>query len=305
MKRVAALDLGSNTFLCLIAEADEKGQIRILADEVRTVRLSQELEKTKKLHPEALVRAESCLREFRELIDFHQVDRVLAVATSAARDATNSEELFRICSHYKIPIEIISGKKEAETSFQGGTFGHLNPNENILVIDIGGGSTEFILGNTNEILFARSQDVGAVRMTERHIFQQPVPIEQEKKLRQDISLQIQDVIDHLKNSKIDRIMAVAGTPTAIAVLENGGQFNEAVIDGMVLSKDRLQAWLKTFKETTIEEKKARYHLGGRADIIFAGLCILLTILEELKQERVYVSTKGVRYGLALHLFSER
>lgn len=304
MSRVAALDLGSNTFLCLIIEAVPGAEPKVLADEVRTVRLSQDLDKTKSLHPQALERAEECLKEFRQLIDQYQVQEVAAVATSAARDAKNSVKLFEICQRYQIPVEIISGEREAQTSFLGGTFGHLKKEENILVIDIGGGSTELILGNSEKILFAQSQDVGAVRMTERHISQQPVLSEDHSKLQQDLMLRLEPTVHQLKKLRIDRVLAVAGTPTTIATLENNGKFSVAEIDGKILDLGQLTTWQKIFSETSVDEKKMRYQLAGRADIIFAGVSILIWILKALGQEKVYVSTKGVRYGLALHLLSK-
>lgn len=301
MAKVAALDLGSNTFLCLILERDSLGKIRVLADEVRTVRLGQGLDQSKILHPEALERADNCLKEFRALIDRHQVQVVSAVATSAARDAKNSEELYKICAKYYLPIEIISGPEEAQTSFAGGTFNHLKPQENILVVDIGGGSTELILGNQEELLFAKSYDVGAVRMTERFVTQQPVLDREVISMMESIEKILQPAIAELKKYPIHRILAVAGTPTTLAALENGGQFIEAQIDGQSLALQRLEQWKEIFQKTSLQEKRDRYQLAGRADIIFAGVSILIWIIRALEKEQIYVSTKGVRYGVALRL----
>nr|HRO68310.1 Ppx/GppA family phosphatase [Pseudobdellovibrionaceae bacterium] len=116
--RVAALDLGTNTFLCLIAEGDGRIE-RVLADEAEVVRLGQEVDRTGRFHDDALSRAEICLTKFRELMNRHQVDRILGTATSAARDVENGEELFKIARKLKIPLEIIPGSEEARLSYLG------------------------------------------------------------------------------------------------------------------------------------------------------------------------------------------
>ena len=123
--KVAALDLGTNTFLCLIAEV-EYGQIKkVYADEVRVVRLGQGVHATRLFHSEALIRARQCLQEYAALILRHDVQRIVAVTTSAARDVTNADELFKIGSELNIPIQIFSGDQEAEFTFKGAFRGYL------------------------------------------------------------------------------------------------------------------------------------------------------------------------------------
>lgn len=301
MNKVAALDLGSNTFLCLIAEASSSGELSVLEDLTQTVRLGQDIDKTKRLHPEALIRAERCFREFSERIRHHRVKTVKALATSAARDAENGEELFKLGERYGIPIEIISGSKEAEISFLGATYGHLKPGESIAVVDIGGGSTEIIVGSSSGYAFAESVNAGGVRMTERHIHAQPVSKKDRDSLQEDIEKTLQPLIKKIRGQKIDRFLAVAGTPTTLAALELGG-FDFEKVDGFYMSLERLKAWKEIFGQTSVEEKLKRYpDLGKRADIIYAGASILVYILEQSEQEGFYVSTKGVRYGLALDL----
>ncbi len=121
--KVAALDLGTNTFLCLIAEGSRNGISKVHKDLAQVVRLGQGVDKTGEFHPDALVRARQCLSEFKKEIDKHNVDRILAMATSAARDAKNGQELFRIGEDLGIPIEIIPGEDEARITYQGATAG--------------------------------------------------------------------------------------------------------------------------------------------------------------------------------------
>lgn len=298
--KVAALDLGTNTFLCLIAEGTKAGIQQVHLDLARVVRLGQGVAQTGEFHAEALIRARTCLEEFKTEIDRHKVDRILAVATSAARDARNGGEIFKIGEDLQIPIEIIAGKDEARITYQGSTVGLSDSKKTSLVIDVGGGSTELILGRGEEIILSQSLDIGGVRLTERFISQQPVVGEEALKLNQYIHQEIAPFIAGVKNEKIDQIIAVAGTPTSLVAIEIGG-FDEKKVDGFFLTRDRLSYWVSEFGSTSIEEKKSKYGLGGRADIIYAGSSILISLIEALNLPGMVVSTKGVRYGVALEM----
>ncbi|UOF00341.1 Ppx/GppA phosphatase family protein [Bdellovibrio reynosensis] len=298
--KVAALDLGTNTFLCLIAEGGEKGITQVHADLVKVVRLGQGVDKTGAFHPDALVRARECLSEFKQEIDKHNVDVILAMATSAARDAKNGGELFKIGADLGIPIEIIPGEDEARITYQGATAGLNHQNRTSLVIDVGGGSTELISGRGDQILFGESLNIGAVRLTEKFISTQPVLASEKAALQEHIEKEIKSVIAEIKKEKIDQIIAVAGTPTSLVAIEIGG-FDEKKVDGYFLPKERLDYWVNEFANTTVEEKKSKYQLGGRADIIFAGTSILLAVINSLNLPGMVVSTKGVRYGVALEM----
>lgn len=300
MKKVAALDLGTNTFLCLIAEGTEKGITKVHRDLVQVVRLGQGVGQTGEFHPDALARARQCLTEFKKEIDAQGVDQILAMATSAARDAKNGKELFRIGEELGIPIKIIPGEDEARITYQGATAGSTDSQKTSLVIDVGGGSTEFIVGKDKEILFGQSLDIGGVRLTEKFISIQPVEESDRQELDQHIQSQLSTLLSELQKYKIDQIIAVAGTPTSVVAIEVGG-FDEKKVDGFFLTKERLKYWVEEFARTTVEEKKTKYQLGGRADIIFAGTSILLAAVEALKMEGLVVSTKGVRYGVALEM----
>jgi exopolyphosphatase/guanosine-5'-triphosphate,3'-diphosphate pyrophosphatase len=301
--KVAALDLGTNTFLCLIAEGDSSGIKKVHNDLMQVVRLGQDIDKTGELHPEALKRAKACLEEFKKEIDAQKVDKILAMATSAARDAKNGEELFKIGKALNIPIEVIPGEDEARITYQGATAGiSNNSHKTNLVIDVGGGSTELIVGKEKEILFGESLNIGGVRLTERFVTQQPISQTEQDKLHAYIDQQINSVLPQIQKYKIDEIIAVAGTPTSIAAIEVGG-FDEKKVDGYKLSKAQLKKWTETFANTSVEEKKTKYQLGGRADIIFAGASILYKVVDALNADGLTVSTKGVRYGVALEMLA--
>ncbi len=300
--KVAALDLGTNTFLCLLAEGDS-GKFIVHKDLVEVVRLGQEIDKNKSFHPEALSRARRCLAQFKKEIDAFGPDKILAVATSAARDAKNGSELFKIGEDLGIPIEIIEGQKEAEISFQGALVGFNTENKKVAVLDIGGGSTEIISGKNGKIDFAKSLDIGGVRLTEKFISIQPVSDQERNGLKKYIQAQLEEFKKLSGFSGEGELFAVAGTPTSLAALEIGA-FVPEKIDGFKFNISSLEKWLKIFTQTSVEEKKEKYNLGGRADIIFVGTTILLEFMKYFNFKSVTVSTKGVRYGVAIYLLQK-
>ncbi len=298
--KVAALDLGSNTFLCLIAEVKSNQITKTYSDSVEIVRLGQALEQSKSFHPEALQRADACLKKFSEIIKTQKPQRILAMATSAARDATNRDELFLIGKKYDIPIEIIPGEKEALITYQGATSA-INGTKNLLVIDIGGGSTEFIFGAGPNIIAGESYNIGCVRLTEKYIKRQPTPEDQIQEVTQFIK-------EHIEKAKalaspkftIDQILAVAGTPTALVAAEIGG-FDAEKIDGYRLTEKKLNVWLERLTNASVEQKISFGIAAGRADVILIGVITLLETLKAFKQDSIVVSTRGVRYGVALEV----
>lgn len=299
--RVAALDLGTNSFLCLVAEV-ESGEIKkIISDQVQIVRLGQDVNKTKRFHPEALQRAESCLKEFRKTIDLHQPDKILAMATSAARDVSNSGELFEIGTRLGIPIEVIPGGREAEISFHGSVSGFPRNSTKRAVIDIGGGSTEIIAGTFKEILGGFSVDIGALRLTEMFFPSQPPSSTQILELETHARTKLQPLFETIEKIQVQELVAVAGTPTEL-VAAKLGVFDSQKIDGYQLTVQALDQWVGQLSQKTAQQRVDELGISpGRADIILAGTLILRLILQSLRFSSVTVSTRGVRFGVALEL----
>lgn len=299
--KVAALDLGTNSFLCLIAEV-EGGEFRkIISDKVEIVRLGQDVNKTKKFHPEALKRARLCLYEFKKAIDQHKPEKILAMATSAAREVKNADELFKLGADLGIPIEIIPGEKEAEITFKGATSGFPKDEKRRAVIDIGGGSTEIIAGTHEEIIGGRSVNIGAVRLTEMFFPIQPPTVKQISDCRKHIQEKLKPLLDMIRKLEVDELIAVAGTPTELAVATLGA-YDPAKIDGFRFSDVVLQEWIEKFSTTTSEERVKKFGISkGRSDIILAGALVLEMILKGLDFQSLTVSTRGVRYGVALEI----
>lgn len=304
--KIASLDLGSNSFLCLLCEADQNGIHKIHKDMVEIVRLGQDVNKTGRLHPEALVRAKKCLENFKKEMDAFQPEKILAFATSAARDAQNQNEFFKIGSDLGIPIQIISGNKEAEVTYKGVFWGNQKTDLNAknLLIDIGGGSTEIILGQNNKLLDSMSINMGAVRMTEKWITKYPILPQELDQLKQDIVLKIGHNLEKIRSLNPSQVYAVAGTPTTLAAAEFKGQFSVENIEGFELSIERLTKWEKDLSASNIDRIINDLHIPkGRADIIISGVVILKTLLESLGKKSVLVSTQGVRFGIVADYFT--
>lgn len=300
--KVAALDFGTNSFLCLIAKMDQNGFIEVLHDTAQIVRLGQDLKTNKKICAEALSRAEESIKQFSAIIKKHKPDRILATATSAARDAENQSEFLALCEKYKIPVQIISGELEAQLTFQGAVSSYENDETKRVVIDIGGGSTELICGTGHRLHFGKSADVGAVRMTENYLSIHPVEAVENKAMLAFIKTEISELVKKVTHDfKPDQVLAVAGTPTELAKIEIG-KFDPKKIDGFLLKLNQIERYFDVFASTSVEDRIQKLNVSpGRADIIYAGTAILFETLKCLGQDKLSVSSRGLRYGTALAL----
>lgn len=303
--RVAGIDLGTNTFLCLIADVSESGVVQVIRDEVRVVRLGQGVHATREFHPEALARAESTFEEFQKFILDARCEKVVGVATSAARDVKNADVLFQLGKKYGIPIEVISGDREAELTFAGA----IEPSWSGLtaVIDVGGGSTEIIIGDRSGVRARASADVGAVRLTEMFVKSHPIPSESVRQLRDHARQAISSLGLRLPpGESLSRVVAVAGTPTTLASVVLGRSFDADRVHGHLLSLAELDSWTTKLAGMSVEE---RQKLSGmepkRADVIVAGaICVAEALrfvgsLESLSVPRneIVVSVRGLRFGI--------
>ncbi len=298
--KVAAIDLGTNTFLLLVADVMGGRIEHVLHDEARVIRLGQDVNRTKRLHPDALARARECFRDFAHTIQKLGVDKVRAVATSAARDVENGAELIALGADFGIPIDIIAGETEAELTFWG-TFKD-DPKRPVVIVDTGGGSTEYILGGADGIAKRVSLDIGSVRMTEKFVTGHPI-IDRELDA---MTSYIQEKIAALKSdfsvaNGID-LVAVAGTPTTLAAIDQGRVFDSELVDGHVLPLERIRGFAKDMAAMPLEQRRT---LAGmepkRADVIVAGALILAASCEALGASGMKVSVRGLRYGLARKL----
>ncbi len=299
--KVAALDLGTNSFLCLVAEVESGIIKQVYSDQVEIVRLGQDVQKSKSFRPDALERARLCLERFKQTIDLHKPEKVLAMATSAARDVSNAFELISIGKNLGIPIQIIPGEREAEITYKGATSGLPQDKKRRAVIDIGGGSTELIAGAQGKILGGESVNIGAVRLTELCFPTQPPTKSQIQSLKSYAEEKLEHLLKSIRNFQVDELIAVAGTPTELAAAAIG-QFDPKRIDGFQMNQQDLEDWCRKFAENSAKQRVQKFGISpGRADIILAGALILEMILKGLGFQSLTVSTRGVRYGIALEM----
>lgn len=295
--KVASLDLGSNTFLLLICEVKEGKIVQEFFDHVTVTRLGQGVGKTKLLAPDALERADSCLKHYAGVIAEHKPALVKAVATSAARDAKNSAEFLAIGKKYGIDIEIVSGEREAELTYLGAT-SEMEDHHGLAVVDVGGGSTEVLAVAENGNFFKKSLDVGSVRLTENFVTAHPISDREYLFLRDHCRAQAK--VLGLEGVRFKKVLAVAGTPVTMAKVIKGMEDHSALEEGTALKVSDLDTWTKKLAKMSIPERqKVSGMEEKRADVIVAGSLCLLETLRALGVSEVFVSKKGVRYGLAI------
>lgn len=284
------IDIGTNScrlFIAEIMETEERINIlNELVKEVEIVKLGEEVNENHFLKEEAMERTIECLRKYKETADKYGVKELKAFATSATRDAKNREEFLKKVRDLGIEIKCISGEEEAKLNFLGNS---LVFDERILVIDIGGGSTEFTLGKNNKIDFIKSIDIGAVRATEKFFSQENYSKENIEKCKKWVKENIREIIK-IKNEEF-KTVGVAGTATTqISVKKEMKIYDSQQVHMSEITVEELERNLKLFISKNIEERKEIIGLEPkRADVIIAGTIILITILKELNKGKIVVS----------------
>jgi exopolyphosphatase / guanosine-5'-triphosphate,3'-diphosphate pyrophosphatase len=296
VKRVASIDIGTNTILLLIAEVDQR-KINPLFEMETVVRLGENLQKTGVISAQAMDRGLQTLTQYLEQCRVWEVQELFAVGTSALREAKNSAVFLRLAKEkLNLSIQVISGEEEAQLSFLAVARDLQESEKSILVVDVGGGSTEFILGRADQINRWISLPLGSVRFTEEFLHSDPVREEEWQRMEQEI----RKLLINIPHSK-ERlsIVAVGGTATTLASVEQGLEdFIAERIHHFALEKEALESQLSLFRSKTFEERKKIPGLPvARADVILAGAAILYLTMEEVKCPSVLISCHGVRYGL--------
>lgn len=304
----ASIDLGTNTCLLLLVEWDSQVQrIRqVISDHSNIVRLGQGVDQNRRLHPDAMRRTLDCLRKYAQLmrqagINPTDPQQAVCVATSQARDASNGPEFFsQIKKETGLNFRVLSGDEEALYTFKGALLSDMDEAQTA-VIDIGGGSTEFMSKDGG-----KSLDIGSVRFTERFLKSDPVTDEQFWACQAAIDApltQMRPWREQLKKRAPEAtLLAVAGTATTLASIHLGiPEFDRKKIDQTTLTRGDLHRMVEELKWRTIEERR---QLAGiepqRADVLLAGALILWRACEVLDFKQVRISTQGLRYGV-LHL----
>jgi len=304
--RLAAVDIGTNSVRLLVADVEGRGREASLTPVerlMRITRLGQGVDASRALASEAIDRTLSVLREYRGVIEAHGAERVRATATSAARDATNRDDFFGPATEaLGVTPELLSGEEEARLSFLGATAG-LDAPAPYLVVDIGGGSTEFVVG-TSEPERLRSVNIGCVRITEQFLHSDPPAPEELSaavSIVRDEVAEVQRAIPETRGAKT--LIGLAGTVTTVAAIELGlPEYDADAIHHFRLSRAAAE---DVFRTLALETAAQRRHNPGleaeRVDVIVGGALVLVTILRVLGFDEVLVSEADILDGLVRSL----
>jgi exopolyphosphatase/guanosine-5'-triphosphate,3'-diphosphate pyrophosphatase len=298
---VAAIDCGTNTVKLFIGTPPDA-----VVREARMVRLGQGVDATGRLADEALERAFAALDEYAALVREHgvPVDRIRFCATSATRDAANAS-VFRdgVRSRLGVEPEVLSGDEEAALGFAGAMTGLPDDVATpVLVVDVGGGSTEVILGDRNGVLAARSMDVGSVRLHERHVRHDPPTAAEVAAIRADVDAALDACGVPLAEAAT--VVGIAGTCTTLgAALLDLPAYDREAIDGTVHPVADVRDTVARLVALTVDERRALpYMHPGRADVIAAGVLIVEQVLARTRVDSFRVCESDILDGIAASLF---
>ena len=301
--RIAAIDVGTNTVLLLVAERGPDGVLRAVTERATITRLGEGVDRTRALLPEAIARTNQCLSEYAQVIRDAGATRTAVVGTSAMRDARGGEAVrAHVTTVLGVEARVISGDEEARLTFAGAVSGLGLPAEQISVFDIGGGSTEVVRGRVDgrgaplEVSFAHSFDVGSVRLTERHVKSDPPSHDELDALRHAAA----EAFASVPRVEGGEVVGIAGTMTTLAAVELEMQpYDGARVHGHMMLRREIERVVRELAAMPLAERRNAPGLEPkRADVILAGGIVALALLEKLGVERVRISDRGVRWGLA-------
>ena len=302
--RLAGIDIGTLTCRLLIADLPPGGGLEAVRSERRILRLGAGVDQTKQLSVEAMDRVLQCLREWREIIDASHVEAAKAVATSAVRDAGNRHEfLDRMKREVGFEVELISGEEEARRTMLGIRSGLPLGVTDVLALDIGGGSTEFILDRSDQNPVVRSIDIGVVRLCERLLHHDPPTDEEVRRAREWVARETKAAVADMGNYQTATFVGTAGTITSLAAMaQKLPTYEPARIHNYQLQLNTI----RELEQTLLSRSKAdRVGLPGlekgREEVIAAGAIIIRTMMETLEMSAVLVSDLGLREGVLIDL----
>ncbi len=293
MTRVAAIDLGTNSTRLLVADV-AGGSVDEVERRLQITGLGQGVDGRRRLLPAPIARVRTCLTDYRRRLDELGVERVLAIATSAVRDAENGEAfLAEIAWSYGFETRLLTGDEEAALTLRGVSCGR-PVGERTLVVDIGGGSTELVLGGPDGVAWSVSLELGCVRMTERHLASDPPT-------RAELEACAAAARALLPPLEVDAAVGVAGTVTSLAALDLGlVDYDPARVHGYRLSAARVASQLDRLSALPLSERRAVPGLEpARAAVIVAGATILRELLDVYGLDAIEASERDILDGAAL------
>ena len=302
MSRVAAIDCGTNSIRLLIADITGDNFKEVLRT-MEIVRLGQGVDQNKAFHPDAIDRTLKAVELFRDQIASKGVEKIRFCATSATRDATN-RSLFTdgVRDILGIEVEVIPGEEEAELSFIGATKELRQSDAPFLVVDIGGGSTEFVFGS-EKVDFAKSVNIGCVRMSERHLNTQPPSMAQIAQAIVDIDIAITQAASVVPITTAKTLVAVAGTATTVAAAAlELTDYDRHLIHLSKISSDKVHKVAATFQSMNKDQiASLGFMHPGRVDVITAGSLVLSRIMAATGATEFVASESDILDGMAWSL----
>ncbi|SFE18742.1 Ppx/GppA phosphatase [Blastococcus tunisiensis] len=313
MTRVAAIDCGTNSIRLLVADVPEDGAHTDLTRRMEVVRLGQGVDATGRLAPEAIERTRLALAGYTDAARDLGATAIRMAATSASRDAANRADFEQmvLSTLGRLP-DVITGREEAELSFLGATasldaaavaHGAPPPRPPFLVVDIGGGSTEFVLGDDAGVRAARSVDIGCVRLTERHLHGDPPSAEEIRRAVDDVRAALAQVTAEVPVAEAGTLVGVAGSVTTVAAIALGlPAYDPVAIHGSRIPVATVREVSEDLLAATRERRAAMPVMHpGRVDVIGAGALILRVLMDEFGLAEVVVSEHDILDGIALRL----
>ena len=296
------IDLGTNSTRLMVADISSEGEVLELVRETRVTRLGRGVDLSGKLSDEGIEAVCAAVADYMATVHPLAPDHVVAIATSAVRDAANGEAfLAELRERFPLSPQVIDGETEARLTFAGATAGRADRDSCILVADIGGGSTELVAGCDRRVQFWTSMQTGVVRQTERHITHDPPQPGELEELADEVRASIADEISHASPPQVELGIAVAGTPTSLAAIELGiVPYDSALVNGHKLTMTSIQRSLSKLASVPIAE---RFRLPGlqpeRAPTIVAGVVILVQVMRAFGLDEIEVSENDILHGAAL------
>lgn len=306
--KMAGIDIGTNTLRLLIAElrwVQGRIQIRPIFEARRITRLGEGIVESGRLSSGAMSRTLQALKEFRAALEEHPVDRIIGVATSAVREAEN-RPLFldRVKEETGLDVEVISGEEEARRTLLGVRYGMGGDDSNLLVLDIGGGSTEWMVVTDGRVQEMRTFDIGVVKLTDRYLVTDPPSAEDQRQLIQAIEDRFRPMVPSVGRFSGHSLVGVAGSVTTLAALELGlTTYDPSRVQNMRLGFARVEAWYRRLVGMALDERRRLAGLErGREDLIVAGAALLWVAMRMAGAKEVVVSDYGLREGVLIDWF---
>ncbi len=301
---MAVVDIGTNSTRLLIADVGGEGALEQLYRESIVTRLGDRVDATGRLSDEAMKRVFDALAHYRALIDAHATAATTAVLTSAVRDAANGAQFSAaVRERYGLDARTIGGDEEAALTFAGATSERDNDGQKLAVVDIGGGSTEFVIGSDGVVDFHVSTQAGVVRQTERHLRSDPPCSGDVDRLRDEVAQIIDAHVPSAQRADVTRLIGVAGTATSCAAIELALEpYDPTKVHGHTLTRATAQRILERLTPLTNDERRAIRGLHpDRAPTMLAGVAMLLEVFDAFGLTELEVSEHDILRGAALQL----